>query len=136
MKEWKIYTSLPKLTSQNPIHTIPDCTVIQIQQESGAVATGSLSYWVWCYVVELFMLHLKLYQKPSHKIQILPGEVPPVHHSWCALHTSSVPTSFKLLPWDQLKIASYRSVTQPQKVMPCVLITYKGLNRKAAGGSI
>jgi len=28
MKEWKTYTSLPKLTPQNPVHTTPDCTLI------------------------------------------------------------------------------------------------------------
>ena len=39
------------------------------------------------------------------------------------MNFTSAYTSFKLLPWDQPKIACYGPVTQLQKVLPCVLIT-------------
>ena len=45
------------------------------------------------------------------------------------LYTSPMPMSFKLLPWDQPKIASSGPVTQLQKVLPCVLITTVSGNR-------
>ena len=136
MKQWKIYTSLPKLASQNPIHTIPDCTLIQGHRSRYSRCSGHWIIIILGSVLGCWTLHVSSQIIPEMittgvKFYFCLGEClqTPIAGVLC-MHTSSVPTSFKLLPWDQLKIASYRSVTQPQKVLPCVLTTYKGPNRK------
>ena len=40
--------ALLQLKSQNSIHTIPDCTLIQSHSSRYSRCSESLSYWVWC----------------------------------------------------------------------------------------
>ena len=109
MKEWKIYTSLPKLTPQNPIHTTPDSTLIQ----------GHRS---WCGMCNGHQTNIILGLAVSHSTLHVSSQVQTCNLT--LLYFTSTYMSFKLLlRWDQLRIASYGPVTQPQKVLPCVLIT-------------
>ena len=86
-KEWKIYTSPPKLTSQNPIHTIPDCTLIQGHRSRYSRCSGHWTIIILGLVLGCWTIHVSSQIINDHnRRKILLGGVPPDPHNWCALH--------------------------------------------------
>ena len=83
---------LLKLTSQNPIHTIPDCTLIQGHSSRYSRCSG---HWIIIILAgfgarllnsSCFISNYTRNDHNRYKILIFLGGVPPDPHSWCALH--------------------------------------------------